>query len=83
MADVNPATNVKVPAPTNGTEPAKRVTKPREVPMVAVNFSKEEYAEVKGALEKLMQGALAGIKMDVPLGPFVAACALKTIRSAK
>jgi hypothetical protein len=51
--------------------------------MVAVNFSKEEYAEVKAALDKLMTGALAGIKMDLPLGPFVAACALKSVRAAK
>jgi len=49
--------------------------------MIGISATKEEYEEVKAGLAKLMTG-LAGIQMEVPLGPFVLACALKTIRAA-
>ncbi len=81
MADVQKA-NVTAPIPaptasTNGPAPAKRVTKPREVPVIAVGATKEEHQEIQDALVK----ALGGLKMNVPLGGFVLAHALKSIRS--
>lgn len=80
MADV---TTAKVPAPTasvNGSAPApapKREQKPREVPMIGVSASKEEYADIEAGLAK----TLGGLNMKVGLGPFVLACALKQIRA--
>lgn len=87
MADTTTA-NAKVPAPApaNGTAPtadaAKAERKPREVPMIAINASKDEYAEVKGALGEMLANA-GGVVIDVPLGPFVLAHALKSIRATK
>jgi len=52
--------------------------------MIAVGASKEEYAEIKNGLAKLMAGATSmGVTVEIPLGPFVLACALKTIRVVK
>lgn len=89
MANPNAASapTTVTPAPVNGATPAtdapvKRKQAPREVPMIGISASKAEYDELKAGLAKLMTG-LAGIQMDVPLGPFVLACALKTIRANK
>lgn len=48
----------------------------REVPMIGVSAKKDEYDDIKAALKL----TLGGLDMDVGLGPFVLACALKHIR---
>lgn len=69
-----------VAVPVNGTpvaaEPAKRAQKPREVPMIGISADKNEYQEIEAALKQ----TLGGLNMKVGFGPFVLACALKTIR---
>jgi len=57
MADVQTATvssTLRFRRRAMVQRPAKRVSKPREVPMIAVGASKEEYAEIKNGLAKLM-----------------------------
>lgn len=54
---------------------AKRVQK-RDVPTIGVLPTKEEFADIEAALVK----TLGGLNMHVSKGPFVLACALKTIR---
>lgn len=74
---VAPVANGATPAAAPAPAPEKRKTAPREVPLIGVSAKKSEYDEVKAALVKTM----SGLEMEVPLGPFLLACALKHIRT--
>lgn len=82
MADVNQTkAQTTNPVAANGAptpaEPAKRA--PRETPTIVCSPTKEEYAEIA----KLVKGFVGDIDVKLPLGPFVLAHALKSIRATK